>query len=66
MIFRAVMTKAAKTELPATSRFSRRIDPEVKTAGLGGIEVIIALDGRCANPCGVKHSLCQLSGLAKM
>jgi len=28
--FKLVMTRAASTELPATARFSRRIDPELK------------------------------------
>ena len=30
--FKLVMTRAASTELPATARFSRRIDPELKVA----------------------------------
>src|SRR6202165_2729107 len=49
-IFRLVITKAASTEFPATARFSRRIDSELKVARISDINVIIALESPAANP----------------
>jgi hypothetical protein len=49
-IFKPVTTKAANTEFPATARFSRRMDSELKAAWTPGIMVIIALDSSAANP----------------
>lgn len=49
-IFRHVITSDASTEFPATARFSRRIDSELKVALISGIHVIIALDSLAANP----------------
>src|SRR4029077_10285432 len=57
-IFRLVITRAASTEFPATARFSRRIDSELKGARISGINVIIASDSPCANP----SSPCPVSG----
>jgi hypothetical protein len=53
------MTSAASTEFPATARFSRRIDPELKAACISGIKVIIALDSSAANPSRLP---CPVSG----
>ena len=49
-IFKLVITRAASTEFPATARFSRRIETELKAARISGINVIIALDSPAANP----------------
>src|ERR1035438_4831974 len=43
--FSPVMTNAARTEFPATARFSRRIDLELNAARISGIKVIIAQFG---------------------
>ena len=40
------------TEFPATARFSRRIDPELKGARISVISVIIAFKRVAANLCG--------------
>jgi hypothetical protein len=50
LIFKPVTARAASTELPATVRFSRRIDLELNAARISGINVIIALDSLAANP----------------
>jgi hypothetical protein len=47
-VFKAVMTMAARTELPAAARFSARIDSAEEMAGLADMLALSPLGAGCA------------------